>query len=381
MSASAAASARAVRVLVLTPDFPPARGGIQALMGGLVAAMENVSSRVVTLDSPGSREFDASWGGAIHRVRSPARLGSARNLPLNAAALVQARSFRPDVLLSAHIVTSPAAAVLRRTLGVPGALYFHANEVLGKPRLAAWAARHADISIAVSSYTEGLLREVGAPTGSLLRIPPGVDLPERAGAERSARPTVLTVSRLNDSYKGHDVLLEALVAVRERVPDVEWVVLGDGPLRPALQAQAQRAGLGSSTRFLGGVDDAERDAWLDRAHVFAMPSRLPGGGLAGEGFGIVFLEAGAHGTPVVAGNVGGAVDAVDDGETGLLVDPADPRAVAAAVTSLLLDPDRARRMGAAARERARTFAWPVIAARVERALLELAETGRARPSS
>ncbi len=93
-------------------------------------------------------------------------------------------------------------------------------------------------------------------------------------------------------------------------------------------------------RFLGSVSDEERNLWLRRAHLLAMPSRLPAGGFAGEGFGIAYLEAGAYGKPVVAGNVGGALDSVSDGESGLLVDPTDPvarrrcdRAAAAATPS------------------------------------------------
>jgi phosphatidylinositol alpha-1,6-mannosyltransferase len=100
-----------------------------------------------------------------------------------------------------------------------------------------------------------------------------------------------------------------------------------------------------------------------------MPSRLPAGGLAGEGFGIVYLEAGAYGKPVVAGNVGGARDAVLDGETGLLVDPQDPLAVSEAIVRLLRDEPLARALGAAGRARAQAHAWPTVARRVEELLL------------
>jgi phosphatidyl-myo-inositol dimannoside synthase len=105
--------------------------------------------------------------------------------------------------------------------------------------------------------------------------------------------------------------------------------------------------------------------------VLAMPSRLPAGGFAGEGFGIAYLEAGAYGKPVVAGNVGGALDAVLDGETGLLVDPLDPLAVADAIVALLRDDALAERLGAAGRRRAEQNTWPLVAARVQRELLAL----------
>jgi len=326
-------------------------------------------SRVLTLDAGGGSDYDERHGVSVRRVRAPARLGPGRNVPLNAIALAEAARFRPELTLSAHIVASPAAFMIARLTGAPYVQYFHANEIGGKPRLAAFAARHAAASIAVSTYTAGLLARVGVPGDGVRLIPPGVDLPP---AQPQRQPSaILTVARLNDSYKGHDVLLAALPAIRARVPEVEWVVIGEGPLRVGLEAEARAAGLAGCIRFLGAVSDTERDSWLDRADVFAMPSRLPGGGLAGEGFGIVFLEAGSHGIPVVAGNVGGAVDAVAAGQTGLLVDPTDERAVADAIASLLLDPQLARRMGAAASARAREYAWPVIAARVQSLLLEL----------
>jgi len=182
---------------------------------------------------------------------------------------------------------------------------------------------------------------------------------------------MLTIARLEDRYKGHDLLVQSLGSIRERVPGVEWVVIGEGPLRPELEELARARGVADCIRFRGSVSDAERDSWLRRADVLAMPSRLPGGRLAGEGFGIVYLEAGAYGKPVVAGNVGGAIDAVSDGETGLLVDPTDAGAVGDAIVRLLLDPALARRLGAAGAERARRYAWPVIVERVQAVLSEV----------
>jgi phosphatidylinositol alpha-1,6-mannosyltransferase len=114
--------------------------------------------------------------------------------------------------------------------------------------------------------------------------------------------------------------------------------------------------------------------------VFAMPSRVPARS-AGEGFGIVYLEAGVHGLPVVAGRAGGALDAVLDGSTGLLVDPTDHVQVAQAITRLLTDRESAARMGAAGSERARNFSWPIIAGRVEQLIVEAIQQRRAAPGS
>ncbi|HVR05518.1 MAG TPA: glycosyltransferase family 4 protein [Solirubrobacteraceae bacterium] len=365
------------RLLLITPDFPPAHGGIQLLAHRVVSGLQGFDTRVVTLDSPGAREFDRDAGLATRRVGVHRAAGAARQLALNAAAVHEALAFRPQATLSAHIVASPAADLISRALGACTVQYFHAKEIPRRRRLAAFAARRADACIAVSSYTADLVAATGARGADVRLIPPGVDLPSDPAPPPAERPTFLTVARLEDRYKGHDVLLAALPVVRARVPDVEWIVIGDGPLRPELEARARAEGVADAVRFLGALADRERDDWLRRADLLAMPSRLPGGGLAGEGFGIVYLEAAAHGKPVVAGNVGGAVDAVADGESGLLVDPTDPAAVAEAIATLLLDRELARRLGSAGAQRARRFAWPVIAGRVEALLLE--QLGEARP--
>jgi phosphatidyl-myo-inositol dimannoside synthase len=357
------------RLLVVTPDFPPARGGIQVLVHRLVTGLEGFDTQVVALGGEGAEQFDASSDVKIRRVWADARLRAARNLPLNALALREAARFRPQLTLSAHIVTSPAAALIRRALGARTVQYFYAKEIGHKPRLAAFAARRADAAISISSYTSGLLAALGVPSSSISLIPPGVDLPEDPAPLPAGRPTMLTIARLEDRYKGHDVLVRSLGAIRQRVPDVEWVVIGDGPLRGELEELSRSLGVADCIRFLGAVGDEERNAWLRRTDLLAMPSRLPRDGLAGEGFGIVYLEAGTYGKPVVAGNVAGALDAVSDGETGLLVDPTDASAVAEAITRLLLDRALAARLGAAGAERARRFAWPQIVGRVRELLL------------
>jgi phosphatidylinositol alpha-1,6-mannosyltransferase len=367
---STLASPARPRLLLLTPDFPPARGGVQLLTHRLATGMDAFETEVVTLAGIGAAEFDATCEFAVRRAPAVSSLPRARILALNAAALAEARRFRPQLTLSAHIVTSPAAAVVRRLLGAPTVQYFYAKEVGARPRLAAFAARRAHASVSISSYTARLLAEAGAPTSRIRLIPPGVDLPADPRPQPSERPTFLTISRLADRYKGHDVLVDALALIRERVPDVQWIVIGDGPLRPELEALARARGVADSVRFLGAVSDEQRDEWLSRANLLAMPSRLPGDGQAGEGFGIVYLEAGAYGKPVVAGSVGGSVDAVRDGESGLLVDPTDPRAVGEAIARLLLDPALASRLGRAGAEHARAHAWPLIADRVQALLLE-----------
>jgi phosphatidyl-myo-inositol dimannoside synthase len=368
-----------MRTLVLTPDFPPAPGGIQHLVHRTVSHAPSLECRVVTLATDGAAEFDRDDSLDVKRVPLlPAVPRPISTLVLNAAAVSQAAVFRPQVVLSAHTVMSPGASLIRRALGVPVVQYFHGKEIGVRPRLAGFAARNADACIAVSRYTSGLVEAAGGSPAKIHLIHPGVDLPERtSGAEPIERPTVLTIARMEDRYKGHDVMVRAMSLVSARVPGAQWIVIGDGPLRAAISELARSAGLGEDViRFLGAVGDRERDAWLDRAHVFAMPSRMPAGGYVGEGFGIVYLEANAHGCPAVAGGVGGALDAVLDGETGLLVDPEDHIAVGNALVELLQNPSRCREMGEAGARRAAEFAWPRTAERIAQLVIQVASEPR-----
>jgi phosphatidylinositol alpha-1,6-mannosyltransferase len=360
------------RVLLVTPDFPPSTGGIAVLMDRLVRNTPGLGTRVVTFAQPGGAELDRELGMDVRRVAA-VDMDRRLSIPLlNARALWEARRFRPDLLLSGHVVASIAFLEMRRVLRVPLVQYVHADEFRVRERVAARAVRGADATIAVSRYTREMALAAGADARRVHVIHPGVDLPAESSAQRDGRPTLLTVASFISPRKGHDVILRALPLIRDSVPDVLWVAIGDGPLRPEIERDAGAAGLEDSVEFLGRVDDRERNHWLDQAHVFCMPSRVPDVGTGGEGFGIVYLEAGAHGMPVIGGRVAGALDAVIDGETGLLVDPADHTAVAAAAIELLYDRGRAERLGANGRRNAEEHAWPRIGARIEALLRETA---------
>lgn len=363
--------AKKPRLLILTPDYPPASGGIQLLVHRLATNMGRLEPLVVAPASARGVELDRQSTVPVHRVPAVGSDHRATIARLNFESLRAARNFHPHCVLSAHVVTSPAAALLRSRFNIPVAQYLHGSEVGARPRLSRFAVRHADATIAVSRHTCDLARRVGASDDVLYRISPGVDLPERHPQSRALHPTIVTVARLAESYKGHDTLIRALPLVRARIPDVQWIVIGAGPRRRQFERMAEIYGVSDVVRFLGEVTDADRDQWLEHAHVFAMPSRLPARGIGGEGFGIVYLEASWHELPVVAGNAGGAVDAVDNGTTGLLVDATDPVGVADALIRLLVEPVLARRLGRQGAVRARQFAWPVITGRLEEVLLSV----------
>ena len=306
-----------LKTLIITPDFPPALGGIQTLIHRIAMHTRGLDTRVVTLATPGAVGFDREQPFTVRRVRTPLCSRHAAVATLNAVAIREGAAFRPDVVLSGHIVTSPAASAMRLWRSVPVVQYLYGSELNEtRQRLVRHAIRNATAIIAISRYTKDRAL-AWCPRGQgFTVIPPGVDLPERRPSDipgANGRPRLVSVARLEDRYKGHDVVMRAMPLVLARVPEAEWVIVGDGPLRGHLERLAAMHGVSRQVRFVGAVPDEERDGWLDQAALLAMPSRLPARGAAGEGFGIVYLEAGARGIPVVAGRVAGALDAVVDG--------------------------------------------------------------------
>jgi phosphatidylinositol alpha-1,6-mannosyltransferase len=173
--------------------------------------------------------------------------------------------------------------------------------------------------------------------------------PSRPPAFPERARVILTVGRWDpaERYKGADTLISALPRVLRTAPDAVLVLVGDGEDRPRLEQLAHEHGVTDRTRFLSSPTQEELFACYAHCDVFALPSR-------GEGFGLVFLEAMAHGKPVIGGAHGGTPDVVEDGVTGLLVSHGDVALLSGALESLLTDPARASAMGGRGRESVQT---------------------------
>lgn len=245
------------------------------------------------------------------------------------------------------------------------------------------ALQAADGVVAVSSFTAGLLAsKYGVAPGRIEQVTNGVDLSMFESLPReNARPhfglgngpLVLAVGRLVPR-KGFDMLVEAWPRILAAVPGAELAIAGTGPLSASLKAAAERPEMNGSVHMLGFVPDEMLPSLYASADLFAMPNRtMPDGDT--EGFGLVFLEAAAAGTPSVGGNAGGAVDAIIDGETGKLVDGTDTGAVAFAVSELLNDEVSRKRMGEAARAYALTQGWDGKAEQLVKFFNRLREEG------
>jgi phosphatidylinositol alpha-1,6-mannosyltransferase len=179
------------------------------------------------------------------------------------------------------------------------------------------------------------------------------------------RPVAVCVSRLV-RRKGQDTLIRGWPRVLRAVPDAALLLVGGGPYRSSLEKLAAEAGVADAVRFTGSVPWEELPAHYDAGDVFAMPCRTRRRGLDVEGLGIVYLEASSTGLPVIAGDSGGAPDAVLAGETGLVVNGRSVDGVADAVISMLSDPERARAFGRRGRSWVeREWRWEIQAARLD----------------
>ena len=357
-----------MRLLMITQDFPPQTGGIHTYSAELGRRFAGACERfemVAPADS-GFEAFDAALPYRVHRL--PVASDRMVFATLRSAASIAQRRF--DAVFHAQWYTLPAGLWLRgRGLVKRVFVAAHGRELLlnvvervpgiGRGYAATRDAmlRRADLLMPVSHYTGGLLRDAGVDEAVIEVAPNGVDATAfRRGDGASFRtahglgegPLVVTVCRLVPR-KGVDTTIEAVAELRPRVPGLRYAIGGSGPDRPRLEAKVQELGLEDIVTFLGRVpDDAMADC-MTAADVFCMPARSEPPDV--EGFGLVFLEAGACGTAVVGARAGGIPDAIVHGETGLLVPPDDARELAGALHQLLTDPALRNRMGRTARAR------------------------------
>jgi phosphatidylinositol alpha-1,6-mannosyltransferase len=370
--------------LLVTNDFPPKIGGIQSLLWEWWRRLPPDSFAVLTSPHAGAAEFDAAQPFRVERVREPVLLPH----PIMVRRVNElAREFGAEL-----IVLDPAVplGVIGPSLELPYDVVLHGAEVTvpgripGSRQALGHVLRNARHVIAAGSYPAAEAEHAAGRALPTTVLPPGVDLDrfrplsdaERAAARRRFAlpvdsPVVLGVSRLVPR-KGFDTVVRAAARLRTTHPDAVLAIAGGGRDEQRLRRLA--ADLGAPVRFLGRVDHDELPSLYGCADVFAMLCRNRWGGLEQEGFGIVFVEAAACAVPQVAGDSGGAAEAVADGETGVIVrrPHESPHAVDATLAALrrLLDDDAERgRMGVAARRRAeREFSYDVLSARLARTL-------------
>ncbi|HEV3368606.1 MAG TPA: glycosyltransferase family 4 protein [Acidimicrobiales bacterium] len=378
------------RHLLVTNDFPPKVGGIQNYLWELWRRLDPASFVVLTASSdPGAPEFDAAQaevGVRIERVDEPILYFPTPRTLRQVRRCVAEHGI--DLVL-----LDPALplGLLGPRLGTPYGVILHGAEVTvpgrvpGARAALAHVLRGASVVISAGRYPAAEARRAsGELAAPVVEIPPGVDAdrikPMFESVRQAARvrfglpssgPLVVSLSRLVPR-KGMDVLIEAADRLVPSYPDLVLAIGGEGRELPRLRRQAG-ASL-ASVSMLGRLSDQDRAVLLGSADLFVMACRNRWLGLEQEGFGIVFLEAAAAGVPQVAGESGGAAEAVIHGETGLVVArPDDPGCVAQALRELLSDPALAKRMGAAGRARVvASFGYDALASRLADTLEEVA---------
>jgi phosphatidylinositol alpha-1,6-mannosyltransferase len=373
-----------VKILFITPDFPLWDGGISTIASEMAGGLQRLGHEIVVLapsQDPGDREFDGKLPYETIRLRN-VKARHAKTLYHAWAAIGLGRQRRFDVIVATVWYPSGIAAYCAsRFCGVPFVVMVAGNEILHRrfqnPYWMGWMRRVFSGSSANLCMSEAVAEKFRSVLGGgedlekkirIIRL--GVDpvrfvtrgtgslVLDRFGLE--GKRILLTLARLVER-KGQDKVIEALPLVKKEIPDVRYVICGRGNDEARLRRLVAEKGVEGEVVFAGFVPNEERGAFYDACDVFIMPSReIPEKGDI-EGFGITYLEANAFGKPVIGGKSGGVSEAVIDGVTGLLVDPCDVEAIAAACIRLLRDPELANRLGRQGCDRIRReFNWDVI---------------------
>lgn len=386
-------------LLISSVYYPPDVGGISHFMSSMVSALG--PDRVCCLTGVRAQGDQLKTKLTAGVYRRP--LAFAKPKYLQAVGWAAAMSEimvreRPQAVQLATLYEGYLGLWMRKWMRTPYVVYAHGNEVLDAMQ-SDWdkpcqAIRSADCVLANSRFTAGLLKQTGVESERIEIVHPGCDvtrfqptsvsddLRKAILGSHAQGKVILTVGRLV-ARKGHDVMIRALPRVLKDIPDACYLIVGSGPAKPMLEELTFSMGVHGNVIFLENVGDAELPGLYGMCDVFVMSSRADLDACDVEGFGMVYLEANSCGKPVIAGRSGGVADAVVDGETGLLVPPDSPEALAESICQVLTHKEYAERLGQQGRERAiREFSWDAIADRVDRIMIAVAsgKYGSARNS-
>ncbi len=375
--------AEEMRLLVLTELFLPTKGGTAVWFDEVYRRLGGKGIHILTAQVPGSAEHDRGHPNCVHRLRlqrNPRLRPEA--LPLYARLFAEGlkTAFRHpiDAIHAGRVLPEGLVGLfLARFFRKPLVVYAHGEEITTwMPTRRGPAMRRvylgADAIIVNSGFTRGLLLDLGIPEERLRLIHPGVDLGrfrpdgkvdgmKGTNQLHSGWPLLVSVGRLSER-KGFDQCIRAVARLREEGKNVDYVLIGTGEDVTRLRALIESEGVGDRVHMLGHVPMDDLPCWYRRADLFLMPNRQVGEDT--EGFGMVFIEAAACGTPSIAGRAGGTGSAVLSGKTGLQIDGESVEQLVEAIGSLLEDPAVLVKLGQQALERARKeFSWDQVAAR------------------
>jgi phosphatidylinositol alpha-1,6-mannosyltransferase len=354
-------------VLFVTNDFGPRAGGIETFIIGLIQRRPFGQTIVYTSFQDNSEQYDADWltnyGVRVIRDRTKILLPTPR-VAFHLRAIIKKEGITtaafgaaaPLGLLSASMKRAGVTRTVALTHGheVWWARVFPFNLLLRR------VGSTVDVLTYLGDFTRAAISK-GISTKaqrSMVKIAPGIDVDHFSPIDSSAlreslgiakKKVIVSVGRLVHR-KGQDHLVESMPEILKSVPDGHLLLIGEGPYRDHLQKLVDKHNLHSSVTFIGRIQYKDLPLYLCAGDIFAMPSRSRLMGLEVEGLGIVYLEASSCGLPVLAGNSGGAPDAVVQSKTGLVVDGTDNNQIAAAAIELLTNSTESQLMGVTGRQ-------------------------------
>ena len=366
-------------ILIFTFDFLPKKGGIHTYSYELAKNLRDfgIDVMVITPASDGDLLFDKKQKYRTIRMK---------RANLNPIGLVIMFFYLVHVLKIHRIEIDRIYATnwipggflaffASKLFKVPYFIAAHGSELSFKNpifrRAMTLTFKNAEKIFAVSNYTSQKIVDLRIFPEKVAIIPNGVDIQRfKTGVnthevvkkhELEGKKVILTVSRLVER-KGHDMVIRALPDVLKKVKDAVYLIVGEGLEKDRLKGLVKDLNLEEHVIFAGYVSDDTLPKYYNACDVFIMPSREIKGDV--EGFGVVYIEAGACAKPVIGGKSGGVEDAIIDGVTGLLVDSLTVKEIADALIRLLTDKNLAKRLGENGRRRAEGLTWKEVAKRI-----------------
>lgn len=372
------ADAGSKKTLFVSSEFPPIRGGISTHLYNLWRGMKTGNSAILTAEVPGSRSVDEQ----MQVIRRNYPTGTSfverfiRTICVAWYMLGYNRKYNVKANHCGQVLSSGLGGLICKVFtGTPYVTYLYSADIMEFSRnpvthfIMKLVLSESEKTIANSRFTANIAKEKGfVKESKLVPLTPGVDADKfmknvysgdirtRFAIPKDVK-VIFTAARLA-ARKGHDNVISAFSLALVDFPKAVYIIAGSGSERERLESLAKKLAVEEKVIFTGEVSEEELIALYNACDIFIMTPRIIEEKGDAEGFGIVYLEAGACAKPVIAGRSGGVPEAVADGKTGILVDPLNVEDIKGAILKLLKDPDLSKRMGKAGRARVlNDFTW------------------------